>query len=316
MEMTQPDLPIQLTDPQRRTMDRLIGAGQPRPTFPGDLPQRLRDRIEEAVRGVELAEQLWLGKDKLTALSACEGSFAAKIMGEAEPFEHSVKTAAGVLQHRAIEVEVGARGPVGPVEAVDIAVDRLATKEERFADYWRGLTQAERDEITAEATRRVTLFQGSFPPLRELRRDLAPVAEMGARAELSGGDLVLSGRIDLVLGIQDRMDPARATRLALDLKTGGAYPAYAEDNRFYALLLTLRFGVPPYRVGSLFLESGEWQAEDVTEQSLFHAADRVIEAVRAAAAIMSGRDPVLTPGHYCGWCPRATTCPSAELPAG
>ena len=121
MEMTQPNTPIPLSDPQRRTMDGLIGAGQPRPTFPSDLPQRLRDRIEEAVRGVELAEQLWLGKDKLTALSTCEGSFAAKIMGEAEPFEHSVKTAAGVLQHKAIEVEVGARGPVGPVEAVMIS---------------------------------------------------------------------------------------------------------------------------------------------------------------------------------------------------
>ena len=44
----------------------------------------------------------------------------------------------------------------------------------------------------------------------------------------------------------------------------------------YALLLTLRFGVPPYRVASFFLESGTWQAEDVTEQTLVHAADRVI----------------------------------------
>jgi hypothetical protein len=316
MEMTQADPPIALTDPQRRTMDRLIGAGQVRPVFPADLPQRLRDRIEEAVRGVELTEPLWLGKDKLNALSRCEGSFVAKIMGEAEPFEHSMKTAAGVLQHKAIEVEVGARSHLGPLEAVDIAVDRLESKEERFADHWRGLSSAERDEVAAEASRRVTLFQGSFPPLREFRRELAPVAEMSARAELSGGELVLSGRIDLVLGVQDRLDPTRATRLALDLKTGGAYPAHAEDNRFYALLLTLRFGVPPYRVASLFLESGEWQAEDITEQSLFHAADRVVEAVRASTTLMNGREPTLTPGPYCGWCPRATTCPSAELPAG
>ncbi|MEP7059215.1 MAG: PD-(D/E)XK nuclease family protein [Actinomycetota bacterium] len=315
MEMTESQ-PMPLTDPQRRTMDRLLGAGQPRPMFPADLPQRLRDRIEEAVRGAELAEQLWLSKDKLNSLAGCEGAFAAKLMGEGDAFEHSVKTAAGVLQHKAIEVEVGAREQVGPIEAVDIAVDRLANKEERFAEYWRGLTPPERDEITAEASRRVSLFQGSFPPLRELRRELAPVAEMGVKAELSGGDLVLSGRIDLVLGVQDRTDPTRATRLALDLKTGGAYPAHAEDNRFYALLLTLRFGVPPYRVGSLFLESGEWQAEDVTEQALFHAADRVVAAVRSSTALTNGREPVLTPGHHCSWCPRATTCPVAELPAG
>jgi len=37
---------------------------------------------------------------------------------------------------------------------------------------------------------------------------------------------------------------------AIDLKTGGAYPEYPEDMRFYALLLTLRFGVPPYRAAA------------------------------------------------------------------
>ena len=59
------------------------------------------------------------------------------------------------------------------------------------------------------------------------------------RAELLGGVLVLSGKIDLLLGAPDRLEPMRGTRLAIDLKTGGAYPSYVEDNRFYALLLTL-----------------------------------------------------------------------------
>ncbi len=315
MEITQPP-PMPLTDPQRRTMEHLLGAGQQRPLFPADLPQRLRDRIEEAVRGVELVEQLWLSKAKLSALTQCQGMFTARLLGESEPFEHSVSTAAGVLQHKAIEVEVGAREPLGPAQTVDLAVERLVTKEERFAEYWGALTPPGQDEVVAEAVRRVTQFQGTFPPLRELRRELAPVAELSSRAELSGGELVLSGRMDLVLGIQDRTDPMRATRLALDLKTGGAYPEHVEDNRFYALLLTLRFGVPPFRVGSLFLESGEWQSEDVTEETLFRAADRVTAAVRAAAALFAGREPELTPGRYCGWCPRATICPSAELPAG
>ena len=44
--------------------------------------------------------------------------------------------------------------------------------------------------------------------------------------------------------------------------------------RFYALLMTLRFGVPPYRVASLFLDSGEWQAEEVAEETLFHRRSR------------------------------------------
>jgi hypothetical protein len=50
--------------------------------------------------------------------------------------------------------------------------------------------------------------------------------------------------------------------------------------RFYALLLALRFGVPPYRVATLYLDSGEWQAEDVDARVLERAADRVVEAER------------------------------------
>ena len=89
-----------------------------------------------------------------------------------------------------------------------------------------------------------------------------------------------------MLGTPDRLEPNRATRLVVDLKTGSAYPEFAEDMRFYALVMTLRFGVPPYRAASLFLESGTWQAEDVTEEILQHAADRAIEAARAAAALV------------------------------
>ncbi|MEX2422102.1 MAG: hypothetical protein WD670_09830, partial [Actinomycetota bacterium] len=97
-----------------------------------------------------------------------------------------------------------------------------------------------------------------------------------------------------------------------------AWPEHAEDMRFYALLLALRFGVPPYRVATLYLDSGEWQAEDVDASVLERAADRVVEAIRAAAATDAGRPPALRPGLYCTWCPRAMTCPSsaARQPPG
>jgi hypothetical protein len=306
---------VELTDPQRRTLEQLIGT-DPRPTFPGDLSQRLRDRIEDAVRELELRDTLWLGKEKLTDHGRCEGKFTASISGEAPPFEHSVKSAAGVLSHKAVEVEVGARDGLDVHTIAETAADRLVEREERFAEYWRGLPSADRDDVLMEVARRMTMFQSSFPPLKELRRELTPISEMPVRAELLGGALILSGRIDLVLGAPDRLEPLRATRLAIDLKTGNAYPEYPEDLRFYALLMTLRFGVPPYRVASLFLESGEWQAEDVGEQALHHAADRVIAAARAAAALWNGREPTLTPGVYCGWCPRAETCPSAQITSG
>jgi hypothetical protein len=302
---------MQLTDPQRRTLERLIGTAD-RPIFAADLRQRLVDRIEVAARELELRDAIWLGKEALNQLARCEGRFASKLQGEDPPFEQSVNTAAGVLAHKAIEVDVGAREDLDPHAVAATAADRLAEREERFAEYWRGRSAPEQDELLMDVVRTVTLFQASFPPLRELRREMAPVTELPMRAELLGGELTISGKIDLVLGVPDRLEPSRATRLAVDLKTGGAWPEYAEDMRYYALLMTLRFGVPPYRVASLFLGSGEWQAEDVTEETLFHAADRVIAAARTAGALLRGREPVLTPGAWCGWCPRAFTCPSAE----
>ena len=300
-----------LTDPQRRTLDRLIGTGE-RPVFANDLRQRLVDRIESAARELELADGLWIGKETLNHLSRCEGRFTAKLQGEDPPFEHSATTAGGVLVHKAIEVDVGSRDGLDPHGTAALAAERLAEREERFAEFWRGLAGPEQDELLMDVVRKVMLFQGSFPPLRELRREMAPVTELPVRAELLGGDLTLSGKIDLVLGLPDRLEPGRATRLAVDLKSGGAWPEYAEDMRFYALLMTFRFGVPPYRVASLFLDSGEWQSEDVTEETLFHAADRVVAATRSAAGLLGGREPSLTPGPWCGWCPRAFGCPAAE----
>ncbi len=281
--------------------------------FPADLAQRLRDRIEAPARSLDLPETLWLGKEKLNDLGRCEGAFSSKIAGEAPPFEHGRASATGVLQHRAIEVVVGARDPIDPHTAAELSVRRTVEKEERFADYWAGLQPSDRDDIQMEVVRRTILFEGSFPPLRELRRELTPATELSVRAELLGGALVVSGKLDLLLGAPDRLEPMRATRIAIDLKTGGAYPQYAEDNRLYALVLALRFGVPPFRVASFFLEGGTWQAEDVDEGTLFHAADRVVEAARSAAAIHNGREPALTPGPWCGWCPRLHVCPAADL---
>ena len=52
--------------------------------------------------------------------------------------------------------------------------------------------------------------------------------------------------------------------------------------------------------------------EEVAEETLLHAADRVVAAARTAGSLLGGREPLLTPGSWCGWCPRAYTCPSAE----
>jgi hypothetical protein len=165
-----------------------------------------------------------------------------------------------------------------------------------------------------EAVKALELFRHTMPPLRRMRRELAPCTEWPMRVELAGGALVLSGTLDLVLGTSGDGDASRAARLAIDLKTGRAWPEHAEDMRFYALLLALRFGVPPYRVATLYLDSGTWQAEDVDERVLDRAAERVIGAVRAETTLRAGGALPLVPGPYCAWCPRCATCPESAAP--
>lgn len=300
---------LELTSAQRRSVEGLIGSGE-RPVFPPDLAQRLRDRLEEAVRAAELRAPLWLGKSNLSDLGRCPGLFDAVRAGERGPFAFSTRFAAGRLAHKAIELEVAGREERDPHALVEGAVERLV-EDDAFRAYWDGLDGLRRDETLMESAKTLELFRSTMPPLRLLRRELSPSTEWHVRAELLGGGLVLSGTLDLVIGSGSDGEPWRATRLAIDLKTGRAWPEHAEDMRFYALLLALRFGVPPYRVATLYLDSGEWQAEDVDERTLSRAADRVIEAVRAAAASDGGRSQPLRPGPFCRWCPRSATCSQA-----
>lgn len=300
---------VELTQSQRRTLEGLIGTGE-RPVFPSDVVSRLRDRIEEAARAFELAEPLRLGKSSLNDLGRCPGLFEAVRAGERGPFAFTSRFAAGRLAHKAVELEVAGSTDRDPHGLVEEAADRLV-EDDAFAAYWEGLDPLRRDEALMDAAKTLELFRSTLPPLRRMRRDLAPSTEWHVRVELLGGSLVLSGTLDLVLGAAPQREPARATRLAIDIKTGRAWPEHAEDMRFYALLLALRFGVPPYRVATLYLDSGEWQAEDVDARVLDRAADRVVEAVRAAAASEAGRAAELRPGPYCTWCPRSLSCPSS-----
>jgi hypothetical protein len=293
-----------LTPAQQRTLDELIAKGGPRPVFPADLAHRLRSQLRGALEPLELARPVWLGKHRLNDHGRCEGLLTAGLQGEMPTFEYRRQTAAGSLAHKAIEIDVPRRRADDVATVVDRAVGQLCARDEAFGMYWRGLDDIDASDVREEAVRLVEQFRMTFPPLP---RAWTPMVEFPIRQEF--GRVIVSGRVDLVIGGQDLEEPMRARRLAVDLKTGRAWPEFPEDMRLYALLLTLRTGVPPFRVASVFLDSGEWQAEDVSEEVLFHAADRVIEAARAWAEILRGRPPLLRPGPHCRWCPRAPACP-------
>jgi len=297
-----------MTPIQRRTLDELVGPGRGR-DFPAGLSDRLRARIEEAIGPLApRASAIRLTKERLNDHSRCEGLFRSGLLGERPPFETSFRSASGTLLHKAIEIEAGGREHVDPWPLAERAAMSLHD-ERRFGPFWEALGPTAQDELLMETVRGVEMFRASFPPLRPLRSDLVPVTELWLEARFRAGAVVVSGCVDLVL---NRPEPSRSTRLLLDLKSGGAWPEHPEDMRLYALLYTLRFGVPPIRVATVFLSSGEWQAEEVSEDTLVRAADRVVRAARAAAELAKGREERLTAGPYCSWCPRRSACPAAR----
>jgi hypothetical protein len=71
--------------------------------------------------------------------------------------------------------------------------------------------------------------------------------------------------------------------------------------------------VPPFRVASYYLESARWQAEDITEDVLVVAANRVIDGVVKLADLRLGvRAPAVTPGPACSYCRLRDDCPGAQ----
>lgn len=295
---------MDLSPAQRRTLEQLIGIGPP-PSAPSDLAESVRGSLERrlAEAGVVAGEgePVWLGKHRLNDRQRCEGLFHAGLLREGPPFEHSPVTASGRLFHKGIELDVATERGFDPLTVCERAAAQASEQDASFGRHWGRLDPFARADLTMDAGRHLALFRESFPPLP---RRWAPQPELFVKAILADGRVVLSGAPDLVLG--------RARKLAIDFKSGRAWPEHPEDMRFYALLLLLRTGLAPYRVATFFLDSGEWQSEDVSQETLERAAGRVVDAARIAVGLSAGRAPELSPGPYCVRCPRLPDCPAAR----
>ena len=292
-------------NPAQAEVLRALGARpHERPAFDPRLRTELRAELEARLRPV--ADQLpagvtlWVSKHLLSTVHGCEGLFAAR---EAEEFAWSPANARGVVAHKAIELSVSWRGDAAPALLVEEAMARLISSTNSVGTYLGALGEGERAELHGEATERVSMFQECFPPLEPRWR---PVAESRLRADLCDDRITLSGKVDLTVG---RADGVRAGKVLIDLKTGGFAPSHVDDLRFYALVETLRLGVPPRLLASYYLDGGRLHDEVVSEPLLRAAVERVVRGVEAVVEVRHhGRPPVLRPGVPCRWCPVQADC--------
>jgi hypothetical protein len=275
-----------------------------RPEFDPRLRAELREGIQRSLAPVAErvpdGQTLWVSKHLLSSVHGCEGLFLAQ---DEEEFAWTPQTARGTVAHKAIELSVSWRGDPSAGELVDEALARLIASNDRIGDYLGALGEGERAELHGEASERVNMFLECFPRLEARWR---PVAESRLRADLNDDKIVLSGKVDLTVG---RAEGVRAGKVLIDLKTGGFAPSHRDDLRFYALIETLRLGVPPRLLASYYLDGGRLQEEVVSEDTLAVAFERTVAGADAAVALRhEGREPVLRPGAPCRWCPKRSEC--------
>ncbi len=297
-----------LTPRQQQTLARLGAKRAERPTFPAELATDLRSLLEDELAGpasaLPDAATLFVSKHALATVHACEARWHAE---DQDPsFDVSPPVVRGAVAHKAIELGINRRpgSPLPPpADLVDQAMASLERSEQWMSEWLRTCADDERAEVRGGAVARVTDYDEVWPPLKSAWR---PATEVGVRSDLAGGRITLKGRVDLSIG---RAEGRTAGKVIVDFKTGGPAPVHREDLRFYALVETLRLGVPPRAVATSYLESGDLHVEDVTVGGLEAAAARVVDGVERMVAIRHhDHPPVARPSPRCRWCPARPGC--------
>ena len=299
-----------LTPTQEWVLHDVMGHGRPRPTFERDVAARLRGDIEARladVAGDLGCRRFVVHKAALSQVHSCEGNHVAEARAG---FTWTPATAVGSVVHKAIELSASLGHPDGLAALVDVAIERLSADLDRGPGAWlAAASDLERAEVRSGAIDRAVKFEDEFPPIS---RSWRPRLESTLLTSLCDDRIVVRGKVDMALG-QARGSTAGV--LIVDFKTGKPWRGHADDLRFYALLETLRSGVPPFRVVSWYLDSGQCQAEDVDEDLLGVAARRLADGARTLYELdVLGRQPVLRPGPVCRFCPARDDCGAAPTP--
>ncbi|PIE31903.1 MAG: hypothetical protein CSA55_04600 [Ilumatobacter coccineus] len=293
----------QLTPLQQRTLDALRRQGDPLIFDPAFIAS-LRDHVDDELAHFASRcgdDQIFLSKHRITSVLGCEVKHLAD-----DAFAWTPAIATGQISHRAIQLLLHWPGEPTAADLVDEAIERVGDEDTSLGEWIASIEDADRADLHSAAVDRVIKFLESFPPLD---RRSHPTTESSIRWP-NRGPIILSGKVDLTLG---RAVGAESRKVLIDLKTGWVQPFHRDDLRFYALIETLRTEVPPRKLASFYLDSGEPQVEDVTENVLRVAARRTLDAVNAEIELrIEGRPPVARPGRTCRWCSVRPDCPDGE----
>ena len=291
---------IELNPLQKAVIDAL-GVPADWEPLPDNIVEDVERQLEVALAPLEglftPENPLRVNKHHIATVLGCE---EYHVLNKQQAFVWNINTVRGTIAHKGIELMLNWRGPIVPAEIVDAAITSVAENpRESASGFLISLSAHEMAELRGAVLGAVTNFLECFPPIKAQWR---PMVEYSASYALFDNSIVLTSRMDLVLG-----GPGK--KVIIDLKTGRLTPTHRDDLRFYALVETLRSRQAPRQLGSYSLDSARLESEDVTEGLLQSAVRRTAHGTLLIAdLVLKTREPEVRPGAQCRWCPIADTC--------
>jgi hypothetical protein len=257
-----------------------------------------------AVGGWTPADPLRLSKHRLLWLLKCP--HRALLVADTLTGDPDDLVLGLVVDAAAKLLALGATRPV----TVDDALGHLdAVGSTTAADHLAAMTDSAAAELREEAGERLAHLAEVWP---ELESGSWPRVEDPVRVRLAEGAVLLSGKLDILLGGPPTDRPA----VVVEIKGGRWHDTVRNETQFYGLITALRDQVAPAAVVTLAAGAGETYREDARPALLEHAAASVAHALDVAAGITAGELAERRPGSHCSTCPARSTCPSAPDDSG
>lgn len=309
------------TPARQRLRSDLLGWAALRPIVDDGAVAALRDQFAASVASMapeirhalqrQGRSRLIISKRRLDHL-ACDG-----LAIDAEPFAHTWASVRGILTHAVVDHDWQDRRRS---DAGDIAMRVWHEEASRdpgdpnsMSAWMNALTTDDAGILRAQLADLLTAFREVWPLLEP--DEVNVTSERLLQVPVADGLVSLWGRPDLMLTSPRRDGYART--LVVDLKTGRPRPETDRaELRFYALLVTLATGVPPFRWATYYVQEGRYDVEDLRMATLEATARRVVASVEQQvriAGMPSGAVEGLTirGGGWCRFCTRTSWCPSA-----